>query len=136
MSNKTVVSSPDLAVPNGHFAHATYTDGPGRVVYISGMTARNKEGGITGIGDIKAQTHQVCQNLDAAVRAAGGTLDDITRLDVYVTDMEQFEAIHEVRREYFTGTPSASTMVEISRFVKKEYLIEMNAIAFIPEPAK
>jgi enamine deaminase RidA (YjgF/YER057c/UK114 family) len=95
------------------------------------MTARNAEGGITGVGDITAQTHQVCQNLRAAVEAAGGTLDDIARVDVYVRDMADFQAIHEVRRQYFTNGAPASTMVQVSGFVKAEYLIEINAIAVV-----
>jgi 2-iminobutanoate/2-iminopropanoate deaminase len=130
MTKQNVVS-PELATPNGHFSQATAVAARGRMLFISGMTARNKDGGITGIGDITAQTHQVCQNLKAAVEAAGGSLDDICRVDVYVRNMEDFAAIHEVRRQYFTGEPPASTMVEVSKFVSKDYLIEINAIALI-----
>lgn len=125
------VRSDALAEPNGHFAQAIAVDAPSRLVFISGMTARNRDGGITGVGDITAQTHQVCQNLRAAVAAAGGTLADIVRVDVFVRDIEDFDAIHQVRRQYFTGVPPASTMVEISRFVHEDYLIEINAIAAI-----
>ncbi|MEV6240770.1 RidA family protein [Lentzea sp. NPDC051838] len=125
------IRTDDLAVPLGHFSQAT-TATPGRLVFISGMTARNAEGGITGVGDITAQTHQVCQNLRTAVEAAGGKLDDIARVDVYVRDIDDFEAIHAVRRQYFTGVAPASTMVEVSGFVKPEYLIEINAIAVLP----
>jgi 2-iminobutanoate/2-iminopropanoate deaminase len=128
---KQEVVSPGLAVPNGHFAQATVAEAAGRLLFISGMTARNAAGGVTGVGDISAQTHQVCQNLQAAVVAAGGTLDDIVRVDVYVRNMEDFDAIHEVRRQYFTGVAPASTMVEVSKFVNKDYLIEINAIAVI-----
>lgn len=129
---ETVVA-PELAEPNGHFAHGAAVSVPAasRLVFLSGMTARNAEGGVTGIGDITAQTHQVCRNLKATVEAAGGTLADIARLDVYVRDMADFDAIHEVRRQYFTEHAPASTMVEVSRFVKPEYLIEINAIAAI-----
>lgn len=129
---ETIVA-PELAPPNGHFAHATAISVPAtaRLVFISGMTARNAEGGITGIGDVAAQTHQVCQNLKSAVETAGGTLADVARLDVYVRNMEDFDAIHEVRRQYFTEHPPASTMVEVAKFVKKDYLIEVNAIAAI-----
>ncbi|HKN52680.1 MAG TPA: RidA family protein [Amycolatopsis sp.] len=132
MTVRTVVA-PALAQPNGHFAHASAVEVPAtaRLVFISGMTARNAEGGVTGVGDITAQTHQVCRNLKAAVEAAGGTLADIARVDVYVRNMEDFDAIHEVRRQYFTEHAPASTMVEVSKFVKKDYLIEINAIAAI-----
>ncbi|WP_128377201.1 RidA family protein [Streptomyces cavernae] len=128
---KQEVISPQLAVPNGHFAQATVIETSGRLLFISGMTARAKDGTVTGVGDITAQTHQVCRNLQAAVEAAGGTLDDIARVDVYVRNMEDFDAIHAVRRQYFTGVAPASTMVEVSKFVNKDYLIEINAIASI-----
>lgn len=131
---KQEIVSPVLATPNGHFAQATAAEASGRLVFISGMTARNKKGGVTGIGDITAQTTQVCENLKAAVEAAGGTLDDIVRVDAYVRNMEDFAAIHEVRRKFFTGSPPASTMVEVSNFVNKDYLIEINAIAVIQGP--
>jgi 2-iminobutanoate/2-iminopropanoate deaminase len=129
---KQEVRSAKLAEPNGHFAQAVVTEAKGRLLFISGMTARNNEGGITGLGDISAQTRQVCENVQAAVEEAGGTLDDIVRVDVYVTDMRHFDAIHAVRREFFTGTPPASTMVEISKFSRPGYEIEMNAIAVLP----
>jgi enamine deaminase RidA (YjgF/YER057c/UK114 family) len=128
---KQEIVSPALAVPNGHFAQATSAPAAGRLVFISGMTARNQQGGVTGIGDITAQTHQVCQNLQAAVEAAGGTLEDIVRVDVYVSDIRHFDAIHEVRRQYFTGVAPASTMVEVVKFVSSHYLIEINAIAVV-----
>ena len=128
---KQEIVSPALAVPNGHFAQATSAPTTGRLVFISGMTARNQAGGVTGIGDITAQTHQVCQNLQAAIEAAGGTLEDIVRVDVYVSDIRHFDAIHEVRRQYFTGVAPASTMVEVAKFVSPHYLIEINAIAVV-----
>ncbi|MDQ7909568.1 RidA family protein [Phytohabitans sp. ZYX-F-186] len=127
---KQPLVAPGLAPPNGHFSQATVA-GPGRLVFISGMTARRADGTIAGVGDITEQTHQVCRNLAAAVEAAGGTLDDIARVDVYVRDIGDFAAIHEVRRRYFTGEPPASTMVEVSRFVHDDYLIEINAIAVL-----
>ncbi len=127
---KEPLVAPGLAPPNGHFSQATVA-GPGRFVFISGMTARRADGTIAGVGDITEQTHQVCRNLAAAVEAAGGTLDDIARVDVYVRDIGDFAAIHEVRRQYFTGDPPASTMVEVSRFVHDDYLIEINAIAVL-----
>lgn len=134
MSKQAVVSA-ELAEPNGHFAQATVAEARGRLLFISGMTARNREGGVSGVGDVTAQTHQVCRNLKAAVEAAGGTLEDIARVDVYVRNMEDFDAIHAVRRQYFTGVAPASTMVEVSKFVNKDYLIEINAIAVLGEDA-
>src|SRR5690348_8017440 len=128
---KQQIRSDRLRQPSGVFSHATMIEASGRLVFISGMTARRLDGTVAGIGDIEAQTRQVCENLKAAVEAAGGTLDDICRVDVYVRDIEQFELIHKVRREYFRSPAPASTMVEVTRLAAPEYLIEINAIAAI-----
>lgn len=128
---KQQLSTTRIGPPNGHFSQATVTEARGKLVFISGMTARNAQGGITGVGDIEAQTRQVCENIKAAVEAAGGTMDDICRVDVYVRNIEHFDLIHKVRREYFKSPPPASTMVEVTKMVKPEYLIEINAIAVV-----
>src|SRR3954454_11722701 len=128
---KKQISSEKISKPNGHFSQATVTEARGRIVFISGMTSRRADGTIAGIGDIEAQTRQVCENIKAAVEAAGGTMDDICRVDVYVRNMEHFDRIHKVRREYFKNPPPASTMVEVSKFTSPDYLIEINAIAVI-----
>ncbi len=97
------------------------------------MTARQKDGSIAGIGNVEAQTRQVCENLKAAVEQAGGTLQDICRVDVYVRNMEHFSTIHKVRMEYFHPPLPASTMVEVTKMTSPDYLIEINAIAVLPD---
>ncbi len=117
--------------PAGHFAQAIAADARGRLVFISGMVAQRADGTIAGIGDIEAQTRQVCENVKAAVEAAGGTLANVCRVDVYVRNMENLAPIHKVRREYFPAPPPASTLVGVSKFTHPDYLIEMNAIAVV-----
>ena len=128
---KEQVRSERVREPSGHFSHAIAVEAKGRLVFISGMTARRPDGSIAGIGDVEAQTRQVCENLKAAVEAAGGTMDDICRVDVYVRNIEHFEKIHRVRREYFKAPAPASTMVEVTKMVSPDYLIEINAIAVV-----
>ena len=125
------IVSARIGKPSGHFSHAMMVEAKGRLVFISGMVAKRADGSIAGVGDVEAQTRQVCENLKAAVEEAGGTLDDICRLDVYVRNMEHFDIIHKVRRDYFAAPAPASTMVEISKMTSPEYLIEMNAIAVL-----
>ena len=129
---KQQVTSDKVSKPSGHFSQATVVEARGRLLFISGMTARRADGTIAGVGDVAAQTRQVCENLKAAVEAAGGSMDDICRVDVYVRNMEHFDAIHQVRREYFKAPAPASTMVEVSKMTSPEYLIEINAIAVLP----
>jgi 2-iminobutanoate/2-iminopropanoate deaminase len=128
---KREVTTDLIRTPVGVFSQATVIEAEGRLVFISGMTARRPDGTIAGIGDITAQTRQVCENVKAAVEAAGGSLDDVCRVDVYVRNMEHFKEIHEVRKAYFKPPLPASTMVEITKMTSPDYLIEMNAIAVI-----
>ncbi len=130
MPKKQIVSA-KLRAPSGHFSHATMADARGRLVFISGMTARRADGSIAGIGDIEAQTRQVCENIKAAVEEAGGSLEDICRVDVFVRNMEHFDLIHKARRDYFKPPAPASTMVEVCKMTSPDYLIEINAIAVI-----
>jgi len=130
MAKKQVVSS-RLRAPSGHFSQATAIEARGRLVFVSGMTARCADGSIAGIGNIEVQTRQVCENVKAALEAAGGTLADVCRVDVYVRNMEHFDLIHKVRREYFKAPAPASTMVEVCKMTSPDYLIEINAIAVL-----
>ncbi|HUB98018.1 MAG TPA: RidA family protein [Stellaceae bacterium] len=128
---KQQIISGKLSRPSGHFSQATMIEAKGRLVFLSGMTARKADGTMAGVGDIEAQTRQVCENLKAAIEEAGGTMDDICRVDVYIRNMEHFDAIHKVRREYFTPPAPASTMVEVSKMTSPEALIEISAIAVL-----
>jgi reactive intermediate/imine deaminase len=128
---KEQIRSERVREPSGHFSHAIAVEAKGRLVFISGMTARRPDGSIAGVGDVEAQTRQVCENLKAAVEAAGGTMDDICRVDVYVRNIEHFDKIHRVRREYFKAPAPASTMVEVTKLVSPDYLVEISAIALV-----
>jgi len=128
---KNPVTSDKIRQPSGHFSQAIEIEARGKLVFISGMTSRRADGTVAGVGDIEAQTRQVCENLKSAVEAAGGTMDDICRVDVYVRNMEHFDKIHKVRREYFKAPAPASTMVEVSKFTSPDYLIEISAIAVL-----
>lgn len=130
---KAEVTSDSIRKPIGVFSQATVVQAKGRIVFVSGMTARRPDGSIAGIGNIEIQTRQVCENIKAAVETAGGTLADVCRVDVYVRNIEHFETIHKVRAEYFKPPLPASTMVEVTKMVSPDYLIEINAIAVIDD---
>jgi 2-iminobutanoate/2-iminopropanoate deaminase len=131
MPTKSVLPVPGVSKPGGVWSTAVVAESK-RLLFISGVLGRDAGGTLVGVGDISAQTRQVCENLKTAVETAGGTLADLVRVDVYVTNMEHFDKIHEVRRQYFPKDPPASTMVEIKRFTHKDALIEINAIAALP----
>ena len=104
----------------------------GRLAFIAGQVAIDRDGQIVGAGDVKAQTRQTLENLKAAVAAVGAGVEDIASVTVFVTDISQFAAVQEVRQEYFSGELPASTLVEVSRLAHPDLLIEINAIASLP----
>ena len=120
-----------LSMPTGVWT-TVVTARPGKLIFVSGLTAKGPDGGIVGVGDMRAQTVQVCENLKLAMAAAGGTLLDVMQVQVFIKDMSHFKTIHEVRKQYFPAHPPASTMVAISAFTHPDMMIEINAIGVLP----
>jgi 2-iminobutanoate/2-iminopropanoate deaminase len=125
------IRSSKLAEPSGHFSQAIAVPAKGVLVFVSGMTARRPDGKIAGIGDVEEQTRQVCENLKAALEAAGGTLDHVCRVDVYLRNIGDRERVNKVRQQFWRGTPPASTLVEVSKLASPEFLVEISAIAVV-----
>ena len=123
--------APGTVKPFGIFSSAAWQP-EGKVLHVSGQVAQDTTGAVMGKGDIRAQTRQVLENIRTVLAAAGGTMDDVARVTVYVTDMSGLAQIHEVRGQYFRRPYPASTLVEVKRLVKPEYLIEIDAVAVIP----
>jgi 2-iminobutanoate/2-iminopropanoate deaminase len=129
---KTILESPKLSKPSGVFSSGVKVPA-GQLVFVSGQVARNAQGETVGKGDIKAQTRQVLENIKSVLEAAGATMDDVVKVSVFVTNLEEhFSQIHEVRAQYFKQDYPASTMVEVKALASKELLIEIEAVAVIP----
>jgi 2-iminobutanoate/2-iminopropanoate deaminase len=119
----------DLNAPLGVFVQAVKVSAPRDLIFVSGLTSRRPDGSIIGIGDVRTQTRQILENLKRILATGGATLDDIVKVTVFIRNMEDFPAIHEIRREYFTNNRPASSMVQVSRLVDEDLLIEIEAIA-------
>ena len=104
----------------------------GRPVYIAGQVALDRSGGIVGPGDIRTQTRQVFDNLQAGLQAVGAGFEQVVKLTYYLVDATQLPIVREVRDQYInTQQPPASTAVEVRRLVRDDLLIEVEAIAAI-----
>lgn len=123
------VSSRDVAPPIGAYSNAMRVRGAPDLLFLSGLVALDADGAVVGAGDISRQTEVVLDSMTALVEAAGGSLADVVKVTLYITDMGLFDAIHEVRRRYFTPPYPASTMVEVSALVDPRLLIEIEAVA-------
>ena len=121
-----------LPKPSG-YTHVVEA-GRGRTIYISGQVALDRSGNVVGRGDFRAQTEQVFENIKAGLEAAGASFKDVVKLNIYVTDISQLQVFREMRDKYVnTENPPASSMVEIRRLVREEFLIEIDATAVLPE---
>lgn len=129
-NTKYIHHAKGLPKPGGVWSHVAISKA-GRMAFICGLIARDANGNLVGKGDMTAQTRQVCENLKAAAEAAGATLADLVRVDVFVTDVSKFDEIHAVRRQYFPDNAPVSTMVEVTRLVNPDAMIEINAIAVL-----
>ncbi len=131
MAKEQVVSK-QLNRPLGVFSQATKIEAQGTLVFVSGLTSRAPDGSVVGVGDVKLQTETILNNMQSILQEAGGSIDDIVKVTVYIRNMKDFAAIHEVRQRYFKSPLPASTMVEVSMLVDEKLLIEIEAIAVIP----
>ncbi|MFN0181879.1 MAG: RidA family protein [Gemmatimonadales bacterium] len=126
------INPPGLSKPTGYTHVVVAPDR--RTVHIAGQVAVDSTGAIVGEGDFRRQTEQVFANLRTALGSVGGTFADLLKTTTYVTDLSQLAALREIRTGYLDSThPPASTLVQVSQLARPEYLIEIEAIAVLPD---
>ena len=103
----------------------------GNTVYIAGQVGITIDGNVVSKGDAEAQARQIWQNLEAAVKSAGGDLENIVKTTTYVTDITHSAAARQVRAELFPTNPPTSTLLVVSELASPDYLMEIEAIAVV-----
>jgi 2-iminobutanoate/2-iminopropanoate deaminase len=130
MAHIRTLRVPELMEPISHFSDAVIA---GHTLYVSGLVATNEAGEVVGAGDVVEQTRQIFRNLGRILDAAGATPADVAKVTIFMRDVAQRPLINPIRQEFFGPHRPASTLVEISRLVRDELLLEIEAVAQLPD---
>lgn len=120
---------PGLAEPVSHYTDAVRA---GDTVYISGLVSTDERGQVVGVGDVVAQARHIFHSLGLVLEAVGGTPADVAKVTVFMRDVSQRPAINPVRKAFFGAHRPASTLVEVSRLIHDDLLLEVEAVAIVP----
>jgi len=124
----------DSLPPSPGYSQAVEIRPGARIIYVAGQVALDRSGKLVGEGDLRAQASQTFENLKAALQASGASFDNVVKLNSYFVDMTQLPAFREVRDKYVnTANPPASTAVQVSRLFREGFLVEVEAVAVVPE---
>ena len=105
----------------------------GSYIHVSGTTATGADGVIIGVNDVEQQTRQCIKNIESILKKAGADLSNVVRTRIFVVDIDAWETIGRVHGEFFGEIRPTTSMIEVSRLISGEVLIEIEADAYVGE---
>ena len=126
--------NPDGLMKSPAFSQVVTTEGAGKTIYVGGQNAVNHKQEVIGKGDIAAQTTQVMQNVQTALRAAGADFKDVIKFGIHIVQGQNIQEAFKAAQPFMSqvGDPAAVTGVVVAGLTNPEFLIEVEAIAFVP----
>jgi reactive intermediate/imine deaminase len=122
-----------IAPPVGTYSHVVRVETAEVVwLFVSGQLALDPGGTLVGVGDLRAQTEQVFENLARVLEANGASFGDVVKMQTYVTTLEGIADVREVRARYLPAEPPASTAVQVAALFLPDAMIEVDAVAAFP----
>ena len=131
MAKKVRIKSPKVAEPPPHSWSPALRVGDH--VYIAGQVAVNSKGKSVGRADALAQGRQVFRNIKALVEQAGGSMEDLVKITVYLTDIRHSEEVRQARNEFIKGEPPTSTLLVVTALASPDFLVEIDAVAVLTD---
>ena len=135
MNNKVQFINPDGLSRNPAFSQVVMTQGKGKTIYIGGQDSVNAQREVVGKGDIAEQTEQVMKNLQTALAACGATLDNLVKLSIYIVQGQDLNRGFQASQKFLGNllNPPAISGFFVAALTNPNFLVEIDAIAFIPE---
>jgi 2-iminobutanoate/2-iminopropanoate deaminase len=118
-----------LAEPISHFTDAVRA---GELLFVSGIVAVDGDGTLVGGDDVVAQTRQVLENMREVLAAGGCGFEDVVKVTIFLTDVDDRPKINSLRQEAFGSTRPASTLVEVPRLAVEGAMVEVECVALVP----
>ena len=129
MAKREEFSVAGMAPPISHYCDAVRF---GDLLFISGIVGVDERGQVVGEGDAARQTRQLFENMKKVLDAAGASFADVLKVTVFLTDIDDRARINPVRQEFFGAARPASTLVQVSKLVRPDLRVEIEAVVGLP----
>src|SRR6267142_2418489 len=134
MNDKIQHINPDGLMKNPAFSQVIMTQGSGKTIYVSGQNSVNANRKMIGKGDLQAQTDQVMQNIQEALAACGATFENVVKLSIHIVQGQNPVYAFQTSQKFMgTGLPPTISVLIVAGLANPDFLIEIDAIAFVPD---